>query len=172
MAVLTVGGRRLPWWFWFGLAFALVALVISLVANSTDQAAQPHTLFGGNGVQVPVGTDTGNKSLLVTSVTTARVGPGAPVRMTVTVANQDSKVIVLNSVVGAVLTVGSGSQSNLLTCDRRWYHIGPFTGQTSIAKGGRTTLTLPVTFDNLAVNQDNCKGAIYTYTLTATGTKD
>ena len=171
MAVLTVRRRRLPWWFWFGLALALIALIASLVASRSGRATEPHALLGGAGVQVQVGVDAGKKPLLVTSVAAAGLGPGAPVRMTVTIANQEAQQVVLTSVIGSVLTVGSGSRPTLLTCDRRWYRIGSFTGRTSIAKGGRTTVTLPVTFDNLPVNQDNCKGAIYTYTLTATGTK-
>lgn len=172
MTVSTVSRRGLPWWCWPALTVALVALLAGLLLNTSGGTVTPHALLGGAGVQITVGTDAGNRSLVVTSVTPAGLGPGAPVRMSVTIANEQAQAVLLTSVIGAVLTVQSGTRPALLACERQWYRIGSFTGRTMIAKGGRSTLYLPVALDNLPVNQDNCKGALYTYTLTATAMKD
>lgn len=112
---------------------------------------------------------TGPKSLTVVGVVTSNVGPGASVPMTVTVTNVGSRRIDLTSVRGTVTSVTTRNLPDLFACDKAWYSIGTFTGSRSLDKGASTTLTLPVRFDNRAFNQDNCKGATYTYSLTATG---
>lgn len=144
------------------------------------------TSSGGEVLQVPVLSTSGTvvqgqaapatqgnggaqgHTLTVTAVMAGQVGPGSPASLLVTITNPNSQAVEVTSVSGTVTSVTTGTLSGQVACSASWYHVTPFTGSRTVARNGSTVVALPVTFDNSpATNQDNCKGATFTYSFTA-----
>jgi len=135
----------------------------------------PATQPLGSAVKVqPAASGNGNSggapghAIAVSGVIVGSVGPGAPALLLVTITNPNNQAIEVFSVTGAISSVTTGAQAGKPACSIGWYHVGSFTGSQLVARNSSTTVSLPVTFDNApATNQDNCKGAQFTYSYSA-----
>lgn len=123
----------------------------------------------GNGGSTAAGSASPGKAFVVAVASTTRVAPGHRGSVTVQVTNPNAQAAVLTSLNGKITGVGSRGNSTLPTCQASWITLGTWTGSVGVAGGGRTTLTVPVTFTNTAANQDNCKGVSYTFSFTVNG---
>jgi len=122
---------------------------------------------GNNGNGNGNGGSNNGHPLTVSGQVTGSVGPGSPASLVITIANPNNQDVLVTSVTGAITSVTTGSQAGKPSCSVSWYHVGSFSGSKAIAKNASGTVSLPVTFDDLSnVNQDNCKGAHYTYSFT------
>ena len=136
--------------------------------TSQAQAVSQTSSSGNNGNGNGNGGGGQGHSLDVSGTVVGSVGPGSPARLVITVSNPNNQDVLLTSVSGNVTSVTSAGLSGKPVCSASWYHVGSFTGSRTITKGARTTVELPVTFDDLTTtNQDNCKRAHYTYSFTA-----
>jgi hypothetical protein len=104
----------------------------------------------------------------VTGTLTGTPAPGGAASLDVTITNTNSQAIVVRSVSGTITAVTSGGLAGRPACDKSWYSLGSFTGTMRIERGASDSVQLPVVLQDLTnVNQDNCKGATFTYTFTA-----
>lgn len=137
-----------------------------VVGTTEGQPASEDVDRSGNGNGN--GSSNPGHPLSVSGEVNGSVGPGTPATLVVTITNPNNQAVVLTSVGGAVTSVTSAGQAGKPACSVSWYHVGSFAGARTIARNSSTTVSLPVTFDDLpTVNQDNCKGAQYTFSFTA-----
>jgi hypothetical protein len=162
-------------WLVFGGAAPAVRADLLGAASST------RTGTGSEVLQVPVLTTSGSavqgngvggappsKAITVSAVLTGQLGPGSPAALLVTITNPNSQSVEVTSVSGAVTSVATGSLPGRATCSASWYHVAAFTGSRTVARNSSTTVPLAVTFDDVpTTNQDNCKGALFSYSFTA-----
>jgi hypothetical protein len=107
-------------------------------------------------------------AIKVSGAVTGEVGPGRPATLVVTIRNPNNQDILVTSVTGKVTTVATGSDATKQACQVSWYSIGSFAGSQRIARNSTAAVSLPVTLADLpGTNQDNCKGASYTFTFQA-----
>ena len=126
------------------------------------QAAPAAQGGNGNGGNPP------GHAITVTAVLTGQLGPGSPASLRVTITNPNSQAVEVTSVSGAITSVVTGTLPGRMACSASWYHVEPFTGSQPVARNGSITVPLRVTFDDVpTTNQDNCKGARFTYSFTA-----
>jgi hypothetical protein len=144
----------------------VVQIPVLTTSQSSSSAVQgqaaPASQGNGNGGNAP------GHAISVSAVVSGRLGPGSPALLLVTITNPNSQAVEVTSVSGAVTSVTSGTLPGKSACSASWYHVGTFTGSRTVARNSSTTVALPVTFDDvLTTNQDNCKGARFTYSFTA-----
>lgn len=121
-----------------------------------------------NGSSTSSGVTSQGAALRLSGRVIGQVGPGTAAQLVVTVTNPSNDSLQLTSVRGVIIKVTGSTQAGKVLCSRDWYHVGPFSGAPTVAARGSVTVELPITFDNLAgVNQDNCKGAPFTFSVTA-----
>lgn len=123
----------------------------------------------GNGGSVTTGSSSPGKAFTVAVAATTPVAPGRRGSVTVQVTNPNSQAAVLTSLAGSVTGIGTRGNPRLPACQASWVTLGSWTGAVDVAGGGRTLLTVPVTFTNTPSNQDNCKGVSYTFSFTVNG---
>jgi hypothetical protein len=138
---------------------------------STDPSASlaAPQAAGGNGQG-----NGGNQGhpITLSGVVQGQVAPGGTAPLVVTIANQNNQDILVTSVTGSVTSVTSAGQTGKPACSTSWYRVGSFAGSLRVHKNASGTVMLPVSFLNApAVNQDNCKGARYTFSFTAQATQ-
>lgn len=148
-------------------AAACVAVVVGLVlafGNGIGLAAPGNSANNNSKAEPPP------KALSVSQTGSTQVAPGVPGSITVKVRNPNNQPVVLTGVSGQVTSV-SLSRGVTGTCLKDWFSVLPWTvTPTTIAANGERSLELTTTFTNLtSTNQDACKGASFSYTLTATG---
>lgn len=159
-------------------------VAVDQAASSSSTAQGPVQSAGGNagGAAMGGGSVSGNASskgggnsgssqghsLDVTGTVVGPVAPGRTASLAVTLTNPNSQAILVSTVSGTITAVTSGSLPGRPTCDKNWYSLGTYTGSLRLESGARTTVQLPLVLANLSdVNQDNCKGATFTYTFSA-----
>jgi hypothetical protein len=159
---------------WGSGVLAVTAAGVVLVAQGGDWApAQPSASVASTSAAKTADKENEppGKSLIVTGIITGRVAPGLPAVLTVTVQNPNNQDLLLKTVAGQVTSVTSGPNGLLAACDKSWFSIGSFSGSQTVARNASTSLQLPVSLANIsAVNQDNCKGATYNFSFTASAT--
>ena len=185
--------RRFAWWFWWLLVIAILAVSIPLTLWGNDatrrQSGAPDRTDGAPAQQLPPpetgptdvsaqgsGSSTtgcfgcvGAQALAVSGRVLGLVGIAHPATLLVTVTNRSSGTITLNRVVGALTGVGSVGDAAHPVCDRRWYSVGSSQAPVRLQRGASAQIPLPVILRDLPVNQDNCKGAVYTFRVSASG---
>jgi hypothetical protein len=152
-----------------------VTVVLPAQQAAGRPSSSPVTQGGGGAVTTESnsssaggGSSNAGHPLVVSGTVVGTVGPGSPARLGVTIDNPNNQGVILTSVSGTISAVSSAGISGKPVCSVSWYHVGSFVGPRTIPKNSSTSVDLPVTFDDLpSVNQDNCKGAQYTYTFTA-----
>jgi hypothetical protein len=149
---------------------------VTVVLPAQQEAGQPVTQGGGgtvvtsNSSNSSAGGSSSNPGhpLVVSGTVVGSVAPGSPAHLVVTISNPNNQAVLLTSVSGAITSVASAGLAHKPVCSASWYHVASFSGSRTIAKSSSTSVELQVTFDDLpTVNQDNCKGAQYTYSFTA-----
>ena len=144
-----------------------VAVVVGLVL----------ALGSGIGLAAPGNSGNSNskaepppKALSVNQTGSTHVAPGVTGSITVEIRNPNNQPVVLTEVTGSVTSV-TRRPGVSETCSKDWFAVEPWSEPpTAIAAKGVRTVALTTTFNNLAdTNQDACKGASFSYTLTATG---
>lgn len=124
---------------------------------------------GGNGA----GTGSPGKAILVSGSATGTLAPGHDDVLTVTVINPNSSDIDVSKVTGQITAVveSSGAQGPT-PCAASWFHLLDYVGSTRVLAGKSNTLPMTLRFDDSAtVNQDRCKGASYSFRLSATASQ-
>jgi hypothetical protein len=147
----------------------------SNAASTTSGTGSVSTQNCGN-CQGNSGSGGGNLSsgnpghtITVTGVVSGKIAPGVPATLTVTINNTNNQAIVVTNVTGSINGVTSAGQAGKPVCSKSWYSLGSFSGSKPIAQNSSGSVVLPVTFSDLpTTNQDNCKGATYSFTFTAT----
>jgi hypothetical protein len=138
--------------------------------NGTGNGTTGNTTGNGTG-NGTTGNTTGNNGhpIVVTGSMNGPLAPGVSRTLTVTIDNAKNQAINIRTVTASITSVTSGSQIGKPACDKSWFTVGSFSGAQYVAKGAKGTVTLPVTFTNLATtNQDNCKGTSVGLSFTAT----
>jgi hypothetical protein len=152
-----------------GVALQFQAAAAATGSSGTVTTSQAGGKSGTGNQGNGLGNGLGNpaKTLAVSGTASADLGPGRDAVLSVTVTNPNSGAVVLTSVEATVTSV---TPVNGLRCDADWISV-PAGGQgVEVPGGGTRTVALAVKLSNLpAVNQDGCKGAGYTYSLTANG---
>jgi hypothetical protein len=123
----------------------------------------------GNGNGGSSGSNSPGKAFTATVVGSTPVAPGRVGSVTVRVTNPNNQAALVTSLTGSVTGVGSGNRPGLQACNKSWITLGSFSGQQQVAANSSTLVTVPVTFTDLATNQDNCKGVTYTFSFTVMG---
>jgi hypothetical protein len=128
---------------------------------------------GNNGNGAGNGGSTGSPSnshpVTLTGSVTGQPGPGVTAQLNITIDNSKNQAIVVRTVTATVTSVTSGTQAGKPQCRTSWYSIAPFSGSLPIAAGAKGAVPLTVTFTNEpAINQDNCRGATYSFSFNAT----
>jgi hypothetical protein len=70
-------------------------------------------------------------------------------------------------VTGSITSVTTRGLAGLPACSASWFSVGASTTPTPIAKNKTGTVSVPVTLNDLPVNQDNCKGSTVQLAFTA-----
>jgi len=123
----------------------------------------------GNGNGGSSGTTSNGHPITLTGNVTGQPGPGVTAKLNVTIDNGKNQAIVVRTVTATVTSVTTGTQAGKPQCKTSWYSIAPFSGSLPIAAGGKGVVPLTVTFtDEPAINQDNCRGATYSFSFNAT----
>lgn len=123
---------------------------------------------GNGGSNGSTGGGNAGHAITVSGVVQGQVAPGRSATLVVTISNPNNQDILVTSVTGSVTSVTTGHQAGKPACSTSWYQVGSFSGSLRIAKNANGVISLPVTFLNSPnVNQDNCKGAQYTFSFTA-----
>ena len=131
--------------------------------ESSPQVAPTAPNGSGNG-----GGSGNGHTIAVTGVVSGSLGPGSPATLLVTITNPNNQDVVVTSVTASVTSVAPGALAGKPACSLSWYHVGSFSGSRTVAKNSSATIGLPLTFTDVpSTNQDNCKGASYTYSFTA-----
>ena len=156
------------------LLLVVIAAVAFCFAGAAAFAAAGGNGQGNNGVGNgnggPTGAGSPGKALQVAVASTVPVGPGKAGSVTVTVTNPNNQAANLTRLSGSVIGVTSVKNNKLPACRADWISLGSWSGSKAVAANTSTTLTMPVTFNNLATtNQDNCKGVTYTFSFTVNG---
>jgi len=133
-----------------------------VVTGSGEAQSRAGRTREGDGVTVA------GDELVVSGRVAGSVGPGQEAELVITISNASRRPVVVTAVTGRVTAVTSGGAADKPACSASWYRVGSFAGSTAVAPEASTTVSLGLTFDDLStVNQDNCKGARFTYTFTA-----
>ena len=86
----------------------------------------------------------------------------------VSLRNRERRDVVVTSVRASVLSVTTAGAAGGPRCRPEWYRIAGFTGRRAVARGATERVELRVTFlDDPTVDQDDCKGARYSYSISA-----
>ena len=147
------------------VALGAAGTAAALAAAAATVRATRVAINGGP----PAGSASPGKAFTVAVASSSPVAPGRRGSVTVQVTNPNAQAAVLTSLSGKITGVGSRGNTRLPTCQASWITLGTWTGSVGVAGGGRTTLTMPVTFTNTPTNQDNCKGVSYTFSFTVNG---
>jgi hypothetical protein len=123
----------------------------------------------GNGNGGSAGNNSPGKAFTTAVVGSTPVAPGRVGSVTVKVTNPNNQGALVTSLTGSVTGVSSGNRLELASCNKAWITLGSFSGSQPVAANGNTLVTIPVTFTDLATNQDNCKGVTYSFSFTVTG---
>ena len=156
------------------LLLVVVAVLAVCFAGAAAFAAAGGNGQGNNGVGGGNGGSTGagspGQAFKVAVASTVPVAPGRAGSVTVTVTNPNNQAANLTSLSGTITSVTSVKNKDIPACSMSWIKMGSWVGTKAVAAKSSTTLTMPVTFNNLATtNQDNCKGVAYTFSFTVNG---
>ena len=173
--VLLLGMGLYGGWLVFGGSRSAMGAAAPRVTGADQQVVQvPVTQGSGTVVQGSPAAASGSsggvpgKAITVSAVVTGQLGPSSPAALLVTVTNPNNQPVVVTSVTGAVTSVSPGAQRDKAACSASWYHVAPFSGTRTVERNSSTTVALALTFDDIpATNQDNCKGARFSYSFSA-----
>ncbi|MBK5306269.1 MAG: hypothetical protein JJD92_06225 [Frankiaceae bacterium] len=146
----------------------------STAKSSPSPSASPNgNSQGNNGNGVgnggSSGTQANSHTIVVTGAVSGAPAPGHTAVLNVSVDNSKNQAIYVRTVNAAVTAVTSAGNNLKPTCLKTWYQISSFSGSQYVAAGATALVPLTITFlDNPTVNQDNCKGATYSFSYTAT----
>lgn len=135
----------------------------------TPTSTAPTTGNGnGNNGNGNGGSTSGGHPITLTGSVTGQPGPGVTATLKVTIDNSKNQAITVRTVTATVTSVTSGTQAGKPQCKTSWYSISAFSGSLPIAAGAKGVVPLTVTFtDDPAINQDNCRGATYSFSYSA-----
>lgn len=163
---------------WAGLALLLAGIPVgawqlnAVAAGNTPQNCGNCQGNSGSGAGNGGGTDGGSpgKALKASSVSVDPIAPGVSGWVTVKVENPNNQAVNVTRVTGTVTDVTPALRNTSLgACDKQWIVLEEFTGTQRIPKNGSANVRMPVSFDNLNLNQDNCKNVTYSFSFTVYG---
>lgn len=140
------------------------------LSGGSSSAAVGGNGNGNNGSGNGNGGGNGDSShpITVTGIVVGQPAPGRTARLDVTIDNAKNAAILVKTVTAAVTSVTTGAQLGKPACKASWYSISSFSGSLRVEQGAKSVVPLTVTFANdPLVNQDNCKGATFSYSFSA-----
>ena len=106
--------------------------------------------------------------ITLTGAVDGKLAPGTPASLNVTITNTNPEDIVVTEVTAQISTVTSAGIAAKPACSADWFTMGTFSGSKLVTKNSSGVVALPVTLSDLTeTDQDNCKGATYSFTFTA-----
>lgn len=139
---------------------AAAAASVALVAVGGGAAYAYWSTTGSGGGSAAASSGTTTSTIRIDATFDPGITPGGSKVITYTGTNPNSS--------STVVTLDNAVVSASGTCDASWFHASVPTAATPVAAGATTGLgTGTLTFDDTAGNQDNCKSATITLTVTS-----